>query len=135
MWHRSREGQIDRAELRRRMHSLEKRFGRLLRMGLSFPEDKTNKFCTNVLWFEESLWTFVLRNGVEPTNNHAERVVRSLVLWRKISFGCHSVKGFRFVERILTVTQSLKLQGKAVFQFLCDAITAHRKGKQASSLA
>ena len=135
LWHRYREGRIDRAGLRRRMHSLERRFGRLLRKGQSCPEGKTARFCSNVLRFEDSLWTFVRSNGVEPTNNHAERVVRSLVLWRKISFGSHSEKGFRFVERILTVTQSLKLQGKAVFQFLCDAVTAHRKGNHVPSLA
>ena len=57
----------------RRMHSLERRFGRLLRKGLSCPEGKTAKFCANVLRFEESLWTFVRRKGVEPTNNLAER--------------------------------------------------------------
>jgi transposase len=135
LWHRHREGRIDRAELRRRMHSLERRFGRLLRKGLLCPEGKTAKFCANVLRFEESLWTFVRREGVEPTNNLAERILRSLVLWRKISFGCHSEKGFRFVERVLTVTQTLKLQGKAVFQFLCDAVTALRNGKTAPSLA
>ncbi|MCY2939584.1 MAG: IS66 family transposase, partial [Planctomycetota bacterium] len=61
--------------------------------------------------------------------------LRSLVLRRKISFGCHSEKGFRFVERILTVTQTLKLQGKAVFQFLCNAIAAHRNSTPAPSLA
>lgn len=135
LWHRYREGRIDRAELRRRMHSLERRFGRLLRKGLLCPEGKTAKFCANVLRFEESLWTFVRREGVEPTNNLAERILRSLVLWRKISFGCHSEKGFRFVERVLTVTQTLKLQGKAVFQFLCDAVTALRNAKTAPSLA
>ena len=123
------------AELRRRMHSLERRFGRLLRKGRSCPEGKTAKFCANLLRFEESLWTFVRRKGVEPTNNHAERTIRTLVLWRKISFGCHSEKGYRFVKRVLTVTQTLKLQGKAVFQFLCDAITALRNGKTAPSLA
>ena len=120
--------------MRRRMHSLERRFGRLLRKGLSCPEGKTAKFCANVLRFEESLWTFVRREGVEPTNNLAERILRSLVLWRKISFGCHSEKGFRFVERVLTVTQTLKLQGKAVFQFLCNAIAAHRNSTPAPSL-
>jgi len=117
------------------MHSLERRFSRLLRKGLLCPEGKTAKFSANVLRFEESLWTFVRREGVEPTNNLAERILRSLFLWRKISFGCHSEKGFRFVERVLTVTQTLKLQGKAVFQFLCDAITALRNAKTAPSLA
>ena len=99
------------------------------------PEGKTAKFSANVLRFEESLWTFVRREGVEPTNNLAERMLRSLVLWRKISFGCHSAKGFRFVERVLTVAQTLKLQGKAVFQFLCDAVTVLRNEKTVPSLA
>ncbi len=48
LWHRYREGRFGRAELRRRMHSLERRFGRLLRKGLSCPEGKTAKFCATV---------------------------------------------------------------------------------------
>ena len=68
-------------------------------------------------------------------NNLAKRILRSLVLWRKISFGCHGEKGFRFIERVLTVTQTLKLQGKGVFQFFCDAIVAHRNSTPAPSLA
>jgi len=135
LWHRYQEGRFGWAELRGRMHSLERRVGRLLRKSLLCPEGKTAKFCANVLRFEESLWTFVRREGVEPTNNLAERMLRSLVLWRKISFGCHSEKGFRFVERVLTVAQTLKLQGKAVFQFLCDAVTVLRNEKTVPSLA
>ena len=121
------------------MHSLERRFGRLLRKSLLCPEGKTAKFCANVLRFEYSPRTVAVdirpQGGVEPTNNLAERNQRSLVLWRKICFGCHSEKGFRFVERVLTVTQTLKLQGKAVFQFVCDAVTALRNGKTVPSLA
>jgi len=40
--------------------------------------------------------------GVEPTNNAAERAVRPTVIWRKTSFGTQSRKGSDFVERILT---------------------------------
>ena len=135
LWHRFREGRFGRLELGRRMVSMQRRFGRLLRKGLACAERKTARFCANVLRFEEALWTFVRKEGVEPTNNHAERTIRTLVLWRKISFGCHSEKGFRFVERVLTVTQTLKLQGRPVFQFLCDAMTALRNGTTAPSLA
>ena len=65
-----------------------------------------------------SLWAFVDREGVEPTNNHAERVLRREVLWRRRSFGCHSADGCRFVERILTVTQSLRQQARSALKFL-----------------
>jgi transposase len=76
---------------------------------------ETAKFWANVLRFQEALWTFVPKKRVEPTNNHAERTIRTLVIWRKISSGCHNEKGLRFVERVLTVAQTLKLQGRPAF--------------------
>jgi transposase len=77
-----------------------------------------------------ALWTFVVYAGVEPTNNHAERVLRRAVLWRRRSFGCHSADGCRFVERLLTVVQTLRLQQRSVLAFLQDALHAHRSGSQ-----
>jgi hypothetical protein len=47
------------------------------------------------------LWTFVQVEGVEPTNNTAERSIRPGVLWRKGSFGTQSAEGSRFVESML----------------------------------
>jgi transposase len=90
---------------------------------------KTKRFCVRLAAVFPALWTFVVVPGVEPTNNHAERVLRRAVLWRRRSFGCHSDAGCRFVERLLTVVQSLRLQGRSILQFLCDAITAHRSGR------
>jgi transposase len=49
-------------------------------------------------------------------------------LWRKNAFGCQSPDGCRFVERILTVTQTLRLQQRPVFAYLAKAIAAHRNG-------
>src|SRR5207248_2955791 len=78
---------------------------------------------------EPALWRFVVSDGVEPTNNHAERLLRSGVLWRKTSFGCHSADGCRFVERMLTVVQTLRLQQRNVLNFLHDTLRAHRTGQ------
>jgi transposase len=82
----------------------------------------------NLLRLEEALWTFVTVEGVEPTNNFMERLVRRAVLWRKRSFGCWSAAGCRFVERILTVVQTRRLQGKPVVNYLHEALVAHRAG-------
>src|SRR5947199_10077 len=82
----------------------------------------------------EGLRTFAHVEGVEPTNNAAERAVRPVVLWRKRSFGCHSEAGCRYVERILTVVQTLRRQGRPVFAFLVDIITAHRQGQPTPQL-
>ena len=73
-------------------------------------------------------WLFTSAEGVEPTNNHAERVQRRAVLWRRKSFGCASGAGCRFVEQILTVVGTLRRQGRNALEFLSGSIAAHRLG-------
>jgi hypothetical protein len=83
---------------------------------------------------EESLWTFVRVEGMEPTNNHIERMLRLAVLWRKKSFGSQSESGCRLVERLLTVVPTRKLQDRSVMEYLYEAIVAHRAGLPAPKL-
>ena len=91
-------------------------------------------FCANLLKLYPALWLFAAIEGVEPTNNHAEQLLRSGVLWRKNAFGCHSAAGCWFVERMLTVVQTLRLQSRPVLDYLVDAVTVHRSGLPASQL-
>jgi transposase len=49
--------------------------------------------CAKIREVEEALWTFARVEGVEPTNNAAERALRPAVLRRKRSFGNHSEAG------------------------------------------
>jgi len=102
--------------------------------GSRCADKKTATFCKNLLELEPALWKFLFHDDVEPTNNHMERQLRPGVLWRKNAFGCHSDNGCRFVERILTVTQTLKLQKRPVLDFLYQAITAHRAGNTGPKL-
>ena len=85
---------------------------------------KTAGVCRELLAIEASLWIFAFREGVEPTNNAAERAVRHAVCWRKTSYGTDSERGSRFVERILSVAASCRSQGRDVMGFLTQAITA-----------
>jgi transposase len=82
----------------------------------------------------ECLWTFVRLEGVEPTNNAGERAVRPGVLWRKCSFGNQGEGGRAFVERMLTVGGSLRLQGRQVLGYLEGAIRAAQEGGAPPSL-
>ena len=91
-------------------------------------------FCENVLAVEPALWMFVSTAGVEPTNNVIERLLRRAVRWRKRSFGCVSEAGCRFVERILTVVQTRRLQGQNVLDYLHAALRAHRAGQPCPEL-
>lgn len=75
----------------------------------------------------ESLWTFLDEQGVEPTNNRAERALRFGVLWRKRSKGTQSEKGNRWVEHILTFKQTCRIKKIATFPKLVDTIKCYFK--------
>jgi transposase len=126
LWHLFRGGGCTREELNRRMMPLVMELAIVLRTGRRCRDRKLARFCERLTDRYADLWTFVTTEGVEPTNNHAERVQRRAVLWRRRSFGCHSSEGCRFVERILTVVQTLKQQKRPVLKFLHQAILAHR---------
>jgi transposase len=134
LWHLFRGGGCTREQLKERMAPLIFELLAALQSGTRCRDRKTQRFCARLIDRYPALWTFVVVEGVEPTNNHAERVQRRAVLWRRRSFGCHSAQGCRFVERILTVVQTLRLQKRAVVPFLRDAITAHRAGQPSPKL-
>jgi transposase len=133
-WKDFRAGDIDRETLRECLQPARKELAALLREGTRTGVSKTVHFCENLLALEPALWTFTRCEGVEPTNNHAERLLRKGVLWRKGSFGTWSTTGSRFVERILTVVETRRLQKRPVLSFLVDAVAAHRAGRPAPSL-
>jgi transposase len=89
-----------------------------LRRGLRCRCAATRGTCRELLAWESSLWTFAFVESVEPTNNHAERVLRGAVLGRKGCFGSSSEGECRFVERILTVVQTRRLQSRPVLTYL-----------------
>lgn len=78
----------------------------------------------------DAMFTFLIEESVEPTNNTAERMIRYAVLWRKRSQGTRSEKGNRWVERILSLRQTCRLQGKSTYDVLVDAINAYFKDQE-----
>jgi transposase len=133
-WHLYRGGGCTREQLMERIEPLEVALVRILSRGAHGPDEKTARFCTRLYKVQEALWTFARVEGVEPTNNHGERVQRVAVLWRRRSFGCQSAEGCRFVERILTVVQTLRLQQRSVLEYLTATLTAHRSGQPVPQL-
>jgi hypothetical protein len=123
-----------RARSRRRVAPLRRRIEELLQRGAACRHRKAAGMCREQLKLFEAMWTFVRVEGVEPTNNFAERLLRMAVLWRKRSFGTHSPEGSRFVERILTTQATLKLQDRNVVDYLMDATAAARLGHPVPSL-
>lgn len=93
-------------------------------------KDPAGTFVRSLETEMESLWVFLHEEGVEPTNNHAERMIRYAVLWRKRSLGTQSEKGNRWVERILSLRQTCRLNGKSSFEVLVDAMSCYFKKQQ-----
>ena len=88
-------------------------------------KDDAGKFARRLLREMDCLWVFLEIQGVEPTNNQAERALRFGVLWRKRSQGTDSDKGNRWVERILSLKQTCRIQSKPTFPILVDAIQSY----------
>jgi len=93
-------------------------------------ESEAGTFVRSIETHMDSLFIFLLEEGVEPTNNFAERIIRFAVLWRKRSQGTNSEKGCRWVERILSLRQTCRLQGKSTFTTLVDAFDCYFKEQQ-----
>jgi transposase len=120
-WHELKAGSLSREAFQRQMEPVQARVKNLIEKGAACDQEKTRRTCENLLKHEVSLWTFVREEGVEPTNNNAERLLRRAVLWRRKSFGTQSASGSRFVERVLTVVTSLRQQGRDVLEYLASA--------------
>ncbi|MBA2340013.1 MAG: IS66 family transposase [Pyrinomonadaceae bacterium] len=118
LWHQVRNGTIARRNFQRLIMPVQHRIKELLERGSECQQRKTRGTCRQLRMLEAALWTFVRVLGVEPTNNHAERVLRRAVLWRRKSFGTQSEAGSRYVERILTTIMSLRQQGRDVLEYL-----------------
>ena len=134
LWHAFRGGGMSQSQFQSEITVVRRTLREWLERGCACKDSKAAAFCANVLAVEPALWTFTHQAGVEPTNNHIERLLRPGVLWRKNAFGCHSEAGCRFVERILTVVQTLRLQKRPVLQFLYESLLAHRNAQQAPQL-
>jgi transposase len=133
-WHAFDAGTITRGRLQELIAPLERRFSKTLVEGGLGTDARVAKFCENLLNLESALWTFARVEGVEPTNNFMERLVRLAVLWRRRSFGCNSVAGCRFVERILTVVQTCRLRERNILEYLTQAVREHRSGRTYAKL-
>jgi transposase len=128
LWHGYRAGELDRAALQHGMAAIQTAFHRLLEDGNAVPCAKVRSFSRELLRLEAALWTFVREEGVEPTNNAAERALRPAVLWRKGCFGTQSAGGSRYVERMLTVIATCRQQNRHLLTFMTEAVEAYWSG-------
>jgi transposase len=133
-WHAYRTGLFDRVRLQQALLPIRRAMRELLTAGGAIRWYRIQGLSAELLSHWDALWTFSTTEGVEPTNNAAERALRPAVLWRKGCFGTQSAEGSRFVERMLTVSATCVQQGRKLFDFLIQALRAAWSGQPAPVL-
>ena len=114
-WHKRAKTAVQYEPIQRRIKSL------LAQARLSGCK-RTARTAGNLLSQWDTLWLFTTRADVEPTNNAAERAIRTLVLKRKISGPARSRRGLEFVARGYSVVQSCVLQGRSALGLITDSV-------------
>jgi len=125
---------IDRRQLIEKSIPLQKKLFALAEAHLDDADREVRNLATALFVHFERLFTFLEADGVEPTNNVAERILRTAVQWRQISFGNRSRNGEIATARLLTVTQTCKRQQHHVLGYLTEAVQCHRRQAAAPSL-
>jgi transposase len=125
---------LTRAQLIAKVLPIEKRFFALAGRYVNAPDTDVSNLARALFLHHPHFFTFVREDGVEPTNNVAERALRTAVQWRKIMFGTRSADGELAVARLLTVTRTCQQQQIHVLAYLTAAIACHRRRQQVASL-
>ena len=134
LWRKFQSQLIDRDQLIRRSIPVQKRWFALAQRHLDSQDKEVRNLATALFLHCERLFTFLEHPGVEPTNNRVERALRIGVQWRKTSFGNRSAKGEVATARLLTVTQTCRLQRRNALDYLGEAIVCHRRRQPVPSL-
>jgi transposase len=140
LWHRFRDGPgvrygpISREQLIAKSIPLEKKFFALADRYLDSPDKDVANLALALMQHFERFFAFLRHEGVEPTNNVAERALRCAVQWRKISFGSRSAQGEVAVARLLTVTRTCRMQNRAPLDYLVNALRSYRNALPVPSL-
>jgi transposase len=133
-WNRYKEGKISWRSLKIRVKPVRVALDGLLLRGVYSGNRKLKGVCQELYDCRDWLWTFTQIQGIEPTNNAAERALRPAVIQRKLSFGTQSEAGSRFLERILTVSETCRIQERSAFAYLVQVMEAKFNNQKAPSL-
>jgi pimeloyl-ACP methyl ester carboxylesterase len=90
-------------------------------------EQFAQAFAADLLKLWPALWTFTHKQGVSPTNNHAERALRGAVIYRKLSLGSQSEDGETRIARLMSAHTTCRLQNRSLFDYLAKALDHHAR--------
>ena len=109
-----------------RMHDVDRLLTRIDSLGaLKFEHKSIRTFRTSICKKHRGhLFHFVTTPAVPSTNNGTERAIRKAVIIRKISNGNRSEKGARILETLLSIIETIRLQGKNPLEEMHRVLTS-----------
>jgi len=140
LWHRFRGdphvrgAPLTRGQLIAKVRPIERQFFALAERHVNAANADVSNLARALFVHHPHFFTFVHEEGVEPTNNAAERALRTAVQWRKIMFGTRSAEGELAVARLLTVARTCQRQQVSVLAYLSVAICCYRRRHVVPSL-
>ena len=106
------------------VEKIRRKFISLLNNLLEFTNSKqVIRVARRLLSSEKMMWKFAENTSIDATNNHAERLLRKIVLYRKKSLFVWSEEGARFIERIMSIGMTSQLRGENMYQNLLKIVS------------
>lgn len=127
IWRKFQTGKIDRGQLICRSQRIRRGFGVLAEKWWDCEHREVANLANAIGQHSQRLFCFLDEEGVEPTNNSAERALRTAVQWRKTSFGNRSDAGAVATGRLLTVWQTCARQKRDPLDYFTQAVSLHRR--------
>lgn len=128
-WRQYRSGAFDRDTLQERTQPFRDAFEQFCADGEAQTEDdRWRRLGKDLRKKWDAVFRFLDVEGLEPTNNHAERAIRPAVILRKLCQGTRSDTGSVCISRIMSVLATCKQQEIDLLDFLTESIRRHCRG-------
>lgn len=76
----------------------------------------------------DAVVAFVKNPGLPATNNEAERALRWVVLFRKITFGTRTTEGSLSFSATLSIIETCRLRNIDPWNYIAEVLAQGRKG-------
>lgn len=108
--------------------------GRFLRCARKYKDvgGELGAYAATLLREADHIVTFLMYEGVDPTNNRCERAIRPYVCRRKTSFGSTSLHGEDDISRLLSLHETCRLNGRSTYAEVKTALEHYARGSTPS---
>jgi hypothetical protein len=109
------------------------RLKRACNLGSKSDHTKLKSLANEILNDWDAVVAFVKNPGLPATNNEAERALRWVVLFRKITFGTRTTEGSISYASMISIIETCRLRNVDPWDYIATVLAQGRKGIVASA--